>query len=291
MAIHFHSDYSALRGTRNFGDDINPALLGKLFRRSIIDSDSICLIGIGTILNERHVKEVAAYKKKIVFSSGAGSEGLGDVFDDTWHFACVRGPKTASALGLPEAAAICDGAVLLADFYAPKPPAARIGVMFVPHVNTGRGAGRALQAICRDLGLTYLSPEVEAERFIDAIRSASLVVTEAMHGAILADCMRTPWLPIRFLQHNRFKWEDWFASVGLQYTSHPLWPRFWDCKESGFKAAIREPYRRAKMANVKRMLRRVLQKKKPLLSDEAVLESKKRGLRDVMDSINRTYCI
>lgn len=290
MAIHFHSDFSVVRSTRNFGDDINPALLGRLFHGSIINSDSICLVGIGTILNERHVREIAAYDRKVVFSSGAGSENLDYAFDDTWHFACVRGPKTAKVLGLPEKAGVCDGAVLLSDFYEPKPAAERKGVILVPHVHTGRVAGRALQEICSDLGLIYLSPAVEAGRFIDTVRSAQLVLAEAMHGAILADCMRTPWLPVRFLQHNRFKWEDWFASIGLQYRSHLLGPRLWDHREGGVKAWVKEPVQRVKVAMVKRAIRRVIQDEEPLLSDEMLLESKKRELREVMDSINRAYC-
>jgi succinoglycan biosynthesis protein ExoV len=87
-----------------------------LFNKSIIESDDICLIGIGAILNDRELSRVDHYKQKVVFSSGVG---YGDLdmfrFDSSWEFACVRGPGSARALGLCPEKAIADGAILLAD--------------------------------------------------------------------------------------------------------------------------------------------------------------------------------
>ena len=50
MAI-MYCKYFSDNGALNFGDDINPMLLGKIFDKSIIESDKICILGIGTILS------------------------------------------------------------------------------------------------------------------------------------------------------------------------------------------------------------------------------------------------
>lgn len=289
MAIYFHRDFSDRRKSRNFGDDINPFLLRHLFHRSIIESRSLCIVGIGTILNQRHAQAVQHFERKIVFSSGAGGDPLQGVFDSTWHFACVRGPMTAKALELPPEVAICDGAILLASIYEPKPCTQRGGPVFVPHYNTVRSAGATLRAICQELGVTYVSPEVEPRIFIDAIRGASLVLTEAMHGAILADCMRTPWLPVNLLQHNRFKWQDWFASVELEYVHHAIRPQIWDSKTSSLLSVVKRPYQRMKVSRVRSELKRVLQKETPVLSSDAVMEARKLALSKVVEKINDAY--
>lgn len=288
MAIHFHRDFSERHGTRNFGDDINPFLLGKLFHPSIIDSETLCVIGVGTIIDADNAAMVSGFERKIVFCSGAGYGSLDYVFDDSWDFVCVRGPKTAAALGLPPEKGICDGAILLADFFAPKSPAERDGAVFIPHIDTGWSSGRGLRSVCKKLGLTYLSPDAPYETFIDTIRSASLVITEAMHGAILADTMRTPWIPVRFHNHNRFKWEDWFASIDLPYESHAIRPHFWD-PESAIQEALKTPHRAIKHALAARSLRTLISGAPALLSDDGVMEARKQSLREQVEIINDRY--
>lgn len=289
LAIFFHDSYSKMHGSRNFGDDINPFLLGKLFHSSLIQSQNHCLVGIGTIINDQNAANIAHYERKIVFSSGAGYGTFENRFDESWDFVCVRGPYSANLLGLSAGKGICDGAILLADYYPPKPSRVREGSVFIPHVDSGWGSGLGLQNICRDLGLTYLCPDAPFDIFIETIQSASLVITEAMHGAILADTMRTPWIPINFHYHDQFKWEDWFSSVGLPYTTHSIRPEFWDATKSDFRTAIRTPYRILKQGLAKKSLRRIINEAPALLSSDSVIEMRKHALRDRVAFINQTY--
>ena len=288
MAIYYHSDYSRLRNPRNFGDDINPTLLRALFDASIIESSEVCVVGIGTILNDRHIAAVSHYRRKVVFSSGAAGT-IRTVFDPSWEIACVRGPRTAAALGLLDDKAICDGAILLSDLYPPKPASRRDGVVFIPHVNSGWSAGRGLRDICESLGLIYLLPDAPDDTFIDAVRNASLVLTEAMHGAILADTMRTPWIAVNFLHHSRFKWEDWFASMKLPYVSHAIEPAFWDPRPGRLSTLLKRPYQRLKKVNASKSIRRIRHEAPPLLSDDALLETRRNALREKVDWINKVY--
>ena len=45
--------------------------------------------------------------------------------------------------------------------------------------------------------MTYVDPASGPRHVVDAIRSARLVVTSAMHGAIVADAFRVPWIRVR----------------------------------------------------------------------------------------------
>lgn len=289
MAIHYCDAYSKDGRGRNFGDDINPFLLRTLFKPSIIESEAICLVGIGTIIGDATTKAIGHYQKKVVFSSGIGYYSLDSAFDDSWDFACVRGPNTAKKLGLPAERAICDGAILLADAYPPLQAGARSGTVFIPHINSTEYSKAGLAQICAKLGLDYLPPSAPFETFIEKVRSASLVLTEAMHGAILADALRTPWIALNYLFHNRFKWEDWFLSIERSYQCHEVGPALWDEKRPGPLGPLLLPLRLLKTEAAKRRLRRIMEQVEPVLSQEAVIEARKAALRQRVADINQRY--
>lgn len=289
MAIFFYNGLSAVPSLRNFGDDINPMLLGKLFDAKLIACPKRCIIGIGTILNDKNAASLAHYERKIVFSSGVGYGTVETRFDSSWDFVCVRGPSSAEILGLSADKALCDGAVLLADYYPPKAASVRAGTVFIPHVNSDWENGFSWKSVCKDLGLIYLSPDAPIEHFIETVQTASCVITEAMHGAILADTMRTPWIPVRHLFHEQFKWQDWFRSMELTYTSYPIWPTFWGARKVNFQSTLKSPYQRLKLSLAKKSLRKIMQEARAILSDDSVLEMRKQALREKVAFINEKY--
>lgn len=288
MAIHYYEVFTNECGSQNFGDNINPFLLGKLLSPEVVSSDEVCVVGIGTILSERTAGLISHFPKKVVFSTGTGYGHLPEL-DDSWDIACVRGPKTAAILGLPQSLAVCDGAVLLSDYFDTVPEDRRSGIVFVPHIRTHWWCGEALEPISRSLGWRYLTPDLPAEEFIDGVRNARLVVTEAMHGAILSDTMRVPWLPVALHQHNEFKWEDWFLSVDMPYQCEHLTPKLWNPKRNKAIASLKWPYQKWKMKRVKVQLQCLVDSASPVLSDDEVLERKKFQLREIVNEINRKY--
>ena len=296
MALHYYKTFATQSRLRNFGDDINPWFLPRVFRPEIIQSKRICLVGIGTILNDRNAAQIAHFERKVVFTSGVGYGEVGSYFDSTWDFVCVRGPHSAEVLGLAPELGICDGAILLGELYPAKSLSVRDGIVFIPHVRTGLLCGIGLRRICQDLSIGYLTPDAPFETFIETIRSARLVITEAMHGAILADTLRTPWVPVEFLYHHKFKWQDWFDSIELPYECRIMQPVFWDKGRSGkmsAKAVARTMYQGVLMKQIRarHALRVILSEGVPTLSADGVLSNRKQRLIDRVRYINDTYSV
>ena len=290
MAIFYYSDFSKRCSSGNFGDDINPFLLGRLFSKSIINSEDVCLVGVGTLLNDHNIELLQGYRQKVVFSTGAGYGNLTTRLDNSWDLVCVRGPKSAKQLGISSNKAICDGAVLLSEFYRIVPESERdIDRIFIPHLKSHWAGGQAIRKAAEASGFMYLPPDCNADHFIDLVSRAKLVVSEAMHGAILADTMRVPWFPVSIHEHHRFKWEDWFLSVGMPYYSRTLRPLIWDLPGGSFKAYLKKPYQKLKTDLLKRQFVGIADGAVGLMSDSDVLHHKKQSLLEQVAWINESY--
>ncbi|WP_218934755.1 polysaccharide pyruvyl transferase family protein [Rosistilla ulvae] len=189
----------------NFGDEINSFLWPQLFGDVFDERDEDLFIGIGTILDQR----IPALDKKIVFGAGVRSIACLPAIDETWDIRFVRGERSAAALGNCES--ICDGAYCLRLLPWPVLKK-RHKVSFVPWF---LNRGLEWKLACRKAGFHYIDPCRSVCDIIDEIRSSECIIAEAMHGAIVADCFRVPWIRIKSLQHQieaegvtEWKWAD-----------------------------------------------------------------------------------
>jgi succinoglycan biosynthesis protein ExoV len=202
----------------NFGDELNATMWAHLLPPGLLDDrDDVLFLGIGSILWDHLPKA----PRKIVAGSGFGGYSPApDVHDGKWDILWLRGPLTAKALGVDPCLAITDAAVLLRAIPLP-PPAQNVGTAFMPHVDSvARGAWAE---VCAAAGITFLDPRAPADDLLAQIRGADLVITEAMHGAIVADALRTPWVPIMpFRPVHRAKWDDWAQSLDIPLRSVAL---------------------------------------------------------------------
>lgn len=204
----------------NFGDEINATMWDQLLPQGFLDDDEDELfLGIGSILWDYLPK---APRKFVAGSGFGGYTAAPDMHDGTWDVLWVRGPETARVLGIDPSLAIADAAVLLRATAMPAPPA-RSSVAFMPHVESiARGAWAE---VCVQAGITFLDPRAPVEQLLAGIRGAKFLITEAMHGAIVADALRTPWVPVLPFHHvNRAKWNDWAASLDLTLNNISLSP-------------------------------------------------------------------
>lgn len=195
----------------NFGDDLNPWLWPKLLPDLIDDNEQDLFVGIGTILDKR----IPQTPRKFVFGAGCGyGEPPALPLDNKWRIYCVRGPLTARALGLPTSAAVLDPAVLVRPHVAAVTPRHGVSLM-LHHKSHGFGQWKAL---CDDLGITFIDPRRPVDVTLRALAATCLLLTEAMHGAIVADALRVRWVPLK-ISHGilDWKWLDWTQSLGLPY--------------------------------------------------------------------------
>ncbi len=110
-----------------------------------------------------------------------------------------------------------DSAALLSSL----PSIARVSpgadrILLIPHFHSiTRGRW---DRVAREAGMTFVDPRWPVATVMEHFSHAKLVVTEAMHGAIVADTLRIPWLPIVIAPSTlTFKWKDWTLSLGLPY--------------------------------------------------------------------------
>lgn len=208
----------------NFGDDLNAWIWPRLLGERVQTDDGRILVGMGSILDVRLDELVGT---KIVFGTGINSQARLPRLDSSYDIRFVRGPISAAALGGAHRW-IADSAVAVRLLPWPEAPT-RASVGFMPHFHTTRYLDWT--AVCADLGLHYINPQWPPERVMGAIRGCERIITEAMHGAIVADAFRIPWLRVTInswqkedFDFSALKWLDWGLALGADVTPVHLEP-------------------------------------------------------------------
>jgi len=173
----------------NIGDELNDWFWLEVFGEKIENvRKNELLVGIGTVLSTE-LPDAVHYH---VVGSGTGYGEPFEVNENnvTVHF--VRGPLTAEKLGLDSDKAITDPAIMIAKL-RPQRVKKDIPVAVMTHVGIDSDEYRAL---VEHIGWTYISPSESEASILSKIARSEILITSAMHGAIMADSYRVPWVPI-----------------------------------------------------------------------------------------------
>jgi succinoglycan biosynthesis protein ExoV len=212
----------------NFGDDLNKWLWPKIFGADFFDdSKETCFVGIGSILNENSnlMQSVQTYPNKYIFGSGVRSINTNLKFDNSYNAIFYRGPFSALKMEGSADNFISDAAYAIAftGFYKRimLENKKRYEVSFIPYFRSESKVD--WKKMCLSKGWNYISPtDNNLELTLTEIAQSRHIITEAMHGAILADAFRVPWKRVRFHAHineteavSEFKWNDWLSSIGI----------------------------------------------------------------------------
>ncbi|WP_159588125.1 polysaccharide pyruvyl transferase family protein [Chelativorans xinjiangense] len=275
----------------NFGDDLNAYIWPRLLEEGFFDDDERELfVGIGSIIYDDYPRQA----HKIVVGSGYGGyTDPPDVHDGFWEFAFVRGPRSADILKIPRDRVITDGAVLLRAVELP-PPAPETPVIFIPHFQSlDRGNWKETCALA---GIRFVDPSSDVETVLSEIQGARLVITESMHGAIVADAMRTPWVAVTpIAKVHRFKWTDWAESLDVPLRAHKLFPsttrEAWSALSGGQgtgrrsrsldRSAVARPFNLALKHAAARGLQRLAEQEPQLSADTTIARATERAVAAV----------
>jgi succinoglycan biosynthesis protein ExoV len=208
----------------NFGDDLNGWLWSKLFGEEDLNNKD-AFLGIGSILfNNNKIITDLKDRKKIVFGTGIRPTYESFKYDNTWDIKFLRGPLSSYSFN-NKYNYITDAAYairFIKDFESLKNTEKKYEVSVMPYFKSVDFCDWKL--ICDKLGYNYISPLSEngVKFTLKEIASSKYLITEAMHGAILADILRVPWnryvltTPVtEGTMVSEFKWMDWLYSVGL----------------------------------------------------------------------------
>lgn len=194
----------------NFGDDMNEWFWDELFPEYKILAPDATMFGIGSILWRRNFDGL---ERVIVMGSGSGYGVVPSQLPQNAEVGFVRGPRTAKLIDLQPDKAITDPAAMVSTFDEFRNVGSSGNVVFIPHIGTAK-LPLNWKSIADRAELRYVSPADNAHDVIRAIGSARLVLSESLHGAIIADSFRVPWLPLSISPaFNEHKWRDWSDSL------------------------------------------------------------------------------
>jgi len=219
----------------NFGDDLNGYMWPQLFGKEDT-SDDLAFLGIGTILYEGNKNFPRIMdKKKVVFGTGVRPVHKQFPLDDKWFVRFLRGPLSANHFNR-KFKYISDAAYalkFLPIFEEMMNTPKKYEVSFIPYFKSESFFD--WKAICEEQGIHYITTHTDkgVEFTLREIAASKYVISEAMHGAILADIFRIPWK--RFILTtpytegelvSEFKWTDWMNSVDI-FQHDPLFVKFY----------------------------------------------------------------
>lgn len=273
MKVHIHDC-----NRPNIGDDINRWFWQETLGDALQRQPDTLLVGIGTVLNDR----LPAAAKYLVVGSGFGYGEGAPPIDENWEFACVRGPKTAAALGLDASVAITDPGVLMPLLRPQDAP--RSGIAFMPHISIDSPEYRK---IVEQLGWRYVSPSADQDEILADIAGAEKLITSSLHGAIFADAYRTPWLPVSTSPEILpFKWQDWAESMALTFSLEAL-PALWPDTAIGLKRLLVNYIKRRVIAT---KLSKLAKSNRFLLSRIDILQARQDALQKRFEALRASIC-
>lgn len=210
----------------NFGDDLNSYLWPLIWGNDFVNkAEDIDFIGIGSVLGSDFLKnKIRQRSRKIVFGTGFRPSNNSFDLDLSWDIAFLRGPLSAYSLNQKNNF-ISDAAyayALTSEYSIAKEEPKKYKYSLFPYFRSAENIN--WEKIAKRLGVHYISPLSEngVESTLLEIAQSNYIITEAMHGAILADVLRVPWHRFLFSSYiyegpdvSDFKWNDWLFSINI----------------------------------------------------------------------------
>ncbi|MCD7930762.1 MAG: hypothetical protein LUH15_05010 [Tannerellaceae bacterium] len=141
--------------------------------------------------------------------------------------------------------------------------------------------------IAKMTGYNIINPSDKIENIIEQICASEKIIAAAMHGAIMADICRVPWIrlklttfPYESILTSETKWTDWLHSMNI-YNHCPIAINNFSFERNIFEDKIMYLELLTKLKNQKKNIF--------YLSDTNILEMKLCLLNDQVNQLRKKY--
>lgn len=243
--------YQAPHG--NLGDDLNHWLWTRVLQPEFLQRPGV-FMGIGSVIHPDHFRRLPEDRPLYIFGAGCRSaqnpfEGV----DIQRRTVMVRGPLSAQALNLSQDYAGLDAAYALqfTDEYdqlrsLPKKHA----LTLIPYFRSGPLVHYPLVSALKRWNILRSDRYGTIPHALQTIAESQLILTESLHGAILADALRVPWMRLWYYLERpadretaEFKWADWQQSLGIERIPTLRMPLDQSHWAGGRKSLLLKPWR------------------------------------------------
>lgn len=205
----------------NLGDELSRLILQRIYGLNVQYSSlhSADMISVGSVLGMAFDHEAVPNRTKPLHVVGSGimNHLERQHLPDCLRFHSVRGPITRSALGSRDTDSVSygDPGLLCSNLYTPnRSQNGKIGLI----LHHTRMEDSALIERFNHLPIDVLDIRTDDyDSFVGQMASCDIVLSESLHGLILADAYQIPntWLSFgRLHSGGNLKFYDYFASVG-----------------------------------------------------------------------------
>ncbi|HCP80749.1 MAG TPA: exosortase [Octadecabacter sp.] len=210
----------------NFGDALNPLVVAHVSGRDVapVRRSQADLFCVGSILHKvQPVFHRRKEKRPVIWGTGMRSPIEELRFTKHVDFTAVRGPITASLLGIRDVA-FGDPGLFLADLSDPKIQRTdKIGL--IPHHAdfNERKAGNTVNLFLDDKDVTIIDPRTKDSLGVaNQIKGCRHLYSASLHGLIVADALGVPntWVVSKTHKIHKtaeIKFLDYFLSVNRPF--------------------------------------------------------------------------
>jgi hypothetical protein len=205
-------------GEKNFGDLVTPYLIEKITGHHAINVSNLNLGSVNVLCSTGSILHGLQCGNYTVWGSGFIEPLAASQAHPKVHV--LRGPlsgEVAADLGWESPGKYGDPALLLPLLL---PADAHIGnvrttgkIVVIPHYALLDATKSLHPDVC------IVSPMQDVEQVVPSIANAELVVSSSLHGLIVAQAYRRPWVWLRdhrnALYGGDFKFHDFFSSLGI----------------------------------------------------------------------------
>ncbi len=198
----------------NFGDELTPKILSKIFNQKVVWSDpqNCDMIGCGSIIEHINKDDI---KDKIVWSSGFIQNGNMEIGPGS-GFVGVRGKLSEARLKEASAQKLTLGDLGLLSSYLldDKNIKKKYSVGIIPHY-TELNDPILQTAFFKHNEVKIISPLDKAEDVIQQIAQCDTIISSSLHGLIVADSLHIPNCYLQFPRHKTvgglYKYYDYYS--------------------------------------------------------------------------------